>query len=189
MADFPRGNSLSAGIYVNTKPGTYAIRPDQPNSKGHYPLLSSSNPSSNMAFYSCEDVLTADYKGSTTVSLGYIADLSLPGNCIGVSSLETSGAKVASMKCDIGSPKQNWQFSQNTFWNYWRVDFLGNTKGPYPSGKTQETFPFGKSSPGYNFTIDGDSFSVDYNPHYTSDDGVPPAKSFAFNSAWTVGSN
>ena len=123
-----------------------------------------------MAFYSCDEVITTNGdKGSSSVWLGYIVDLAHVGNCIGVTELETSGAKLVSEKCDIGSPNQNWQFSKNTFYSYYVVDFLGNTKGPYPSGKTTDTFPSldFQTSPGYSFSHDGQSFSVEYDPEYT----------------------
>jgi hypothetical protein len=117
-----------------------------------------------MAFYSCDTAIPSQGdKGSSVVYLGYIADLAHPGNCIAVSELETSGAKVVSEKCDIGCAKQNWQFSADTFFNYFIIDFLGKTKGPYPSGKNTNSFPFMHSSPGYSFDHNATTFTVNYN--------------------------
>jgi hypothetical protein len=147
-------------------------------------LVPSKTPS-NFTFWSCDDAIGAQSEGDTDVSIGYVVE-DKTQLCLAVNQLEQNpwkGAKVQLAKCNIGDPHQNWQFSRRSFYNYHRLDFLGNTQGPYPPGHIGRpgTFPFGQSSPGYHLHNTTDAFNVLYDPANYKGDG---ATTFVYNPAW-----
>jgi len=178
---------LSTDIYADVTPALWANAHGSVNYTTFTASLVPSKTPSNFTFWSCDDAVFGENKGDSSVTIGYVVEDSL-SLCLAVDKLEQNpykGAHVQLAKCNIGDPHQNWQFSNNSFYSFNRLDFLGNTQGPYPPGSIgrPSTFPFLHSSPGYHLHNTSDSFNVHYDPSkYHGDNGTTFVFSSRFNS-------